>query len=128
MAIRNIIHNQLQTWEKISGMNQQQILNWFPDSFYNGFYAFFLVMMCLAWIFTGLMVEEFILGCTENITLLQSLKLEMVFDNLCSDDQWIKNSIIQIVAGGLYGYMMSTIAYQIKDLYKKKGNNTSEGL
>lgn len=81
-------------------------------------------MMCLAWIFTGLMIEEFVLGCTENITLLQSLKLEMVFDNLCSDDQWINNSIIQIVAGGLYGYMMSTIAYQIKELYKKKKNTT----
>lgn len=101
-------------------MKVQQIYDKIPRQVFFSLYIFSVSLMFLAWAFTGLQIEEWILGCTGHTTGLQSLGLDMNFNGFCNDEEFIKDSIIWIVASGLYGYVMAYSAYLMIEQYRRR--------
>lgn len=71
-----------------------------------------------SWVFTVLQVEELILLCTNNQTMLQYV-LPLDYPQ-CNDNKFTTNSIIFTVGSFAYGIQMAFLAGWLKEEYLKR--------
>lgn len=104
----------------------EQIANMLPYQVFNCTYIFLITIAFLAFVFTGLQIEEWILGCNGMTTFLQFTGFDMEFADRCDNQEWITNSLIFVVGSFCYGWSLLWFANSIRKYYMKRINNGSE--
>ena len=90
-----------------------------PRQLFKVLYLLSVSLMILSWTFAILQIEELILLCTNNQTILQLSGLILDYPQ-CEDNKFTDISIVYIVGSFAYGFQMVFLAGFGKDEYEKR--------